>query len=110
MRNHVKPGLVMTLVAPAGGVLSGQLVFAGALFGVAGSSAAEGEEFEAHTGEVWELPKVAGEDWAVGDVIFANPAGICSKSADGNAKVGVAAYPAANPSGLGKVRLNPSFG
>ncbi len=55
---------------------------------------AEGEEFEAHTG----------------DVIYANAAGILHQESEGNAKVGVTAYPAVNPPASGKVRLNSSFG
>jgi predicted RecA/RadA family phage recombinase len=109
MRNHVKPGVMVTLVAGAGGVQSGQLVFAGSIFGVAATSAAEGEEFEAHTGDVWELPKTAAEAWGVGDVIYATAAGITTKTSSGNTKVGVAAFAALNPSGTGKVRLNPAF-
>jgi predicted RecA/RadA family phage recombinase len=109
MRNHVKPGVMVTLVAGAGGVQSGQLVFAGSIFGVAATSAAEGEEFEVHTGDVWELPKTAAEAWVVGDKIYATAAGICTKTSSGNTHVGTAAFVAANPSGTGKVRLNASF-
>jgi predicted RecA/RadA family phage recombinase len=109
MRNHVKPGVMVTLIAGAGGIQSGQLVFAGSIFGVAATTAAEGEEVEIHTGDVWELPKTAAEAWAVGDKIYATSAGICTKTATGNTLVGSAAFAAANPSGTGKVRLNASF-
>ena len=109
MRNFIQPGKVLTMVAPAGGVVSGALVIIGKIFGVAATSAAENEQFELDTGGVYELPKTAAEAWAVGDEIYATTAGVATKTASGNTKVGVAAAAAANPSGSGVVRLNDNF-
>jgi predicted RecA/RadA family phage recombinase len=50
---------VITLTAPTGGVTSGQGVLVGNLFGVAATTAAEGESVEIATVGVYELPKLA---------------------------------------------------
>ena len=110
MKNHVKAGKMITLVAPSGGVTSGSLVLSGSIFGVAATSAAEGEEFELATGDVWELPKTAAEAWTVGAKIYRDATtGLCTTTSTSNTLIGVAVEAAANPSGTGVVRLNPSF-
>lgn len=109
MRNFIQPGKVLTMVAPAGGVVSGKFYKIGAIFGVAAISAGEGAQFELATGEVYELPKTSAEAWAPGDVIYATSAGIMTTTATSNTKVGVAVADAANPSGSGLVRLNDNF-
>lgn len=110
MKNYIQPGNVLTLVAGAGGVKSGELVVQGAIVAVAATSAAAGEEFEAKIGEVYELPKTAAEAWAVGDPVYFDAANKMATSTAGTNKlIGVAAAAAANPSGSGVVRLNPSF-
>ena len=45
-KNFIQPGRVVTLVAPTGGVLSGQAVQVGALFGVAAFDAIGGADVE----------------------------------------------------------------
>lgn len=57
MKNFVKPGKVMTVTAPVGGVVSGQVYQVGALVGVATGSAAEGEEYELSLMGVYKLAK-----------------------------------------------------
>ncbi|MCO5730087.1 DUF2190 family protein [Rhizobium sp. SSA_523] len=109
MRNFIQPGKVLTMVAPTGGAVSGKFYKIGAIFGVAAISAAEGEQFELATGEVYELPKTSAEAWTAGDVIYATSAGIMTTVATSNTKVGVAVADAANPSGSGLVRLNDNF-
>lgn len=109
MRNFIQPGKVLTMVAPAGGAVSGKFYKIGAIFGVAATSADEGDNFELATGEVYELPKTSAEAWATGDVIYATAAGIMTTTSTSNTKVGVAVAVAANPSGSGLVRLNDNF-
>lgn len=70
--NHVKVGHKITLTAPTGGVVSGNLYVIGALAVVASFSAAEGEPFEAHTGQVWRLPKVGADDVTEGLAAYWN--------------------------------------
>ncbi|MDA5627783.1 MULTISPECIES: DUF2190 family protein [Agrobacterium] len=109
MRNFIQPGKVLPMTAPTGGVVSGKFYMIGSIFGVAAVSAAEGEKFSLNTGEVYELPKTSAEAWAEGDAIYATAAGIMTKTASGNTKVGVAIAAAENPSGSGLVRLNDNF-
>jgi predicted RecA/RadA family phage recombinase len=58
-KNFIQPGRVVTLVAPTGGVLSGQAVQVGALFGIATFDAIGGADVEVALEGVWELPKAA---------------------------------------------------
>lgn len=109
MRNFIQPGKTLTMPAPVGGVVSGALVIIAKIFGIAATTAAEGEPFDLDTGGVYELPKIATEVWVAGDEIYVTVGGVMSKSASGNTKVGVAAAAAANPSGSGHVRLNDNF-
>ena len=59
MKTFIQNGDVITVTAPAGGVTSGQAVLVGNLFGVAATTAAEGESVEIATVGVYELPKLA---------------------------------------------------
>lgn len=111
MKNYVQPGDVLTLVAGAGGVVSGAFKVIGALFGVVATSAAEGEEYELAIGGVYELPKTAAQAWTVGALIYWDAGNsVMTSTAGTNLPVGIAAAAAANPSGSGQVRLNSSFG
>ena len=58
-KNFIRPGRIVTLVAPTGGVLSGQAVQVGALFGIAAFDAIAGADVEVALEGIWELPKAA---------------------------------------------------
>lgn len=109
MKNFVEPGDVITLTAPAGGVVSGNPYKIGAFTGVAAYSAPAGAQFEMKLGGVYDFPKTSAEAWAEGDVIYMTSGGIMTTVLTSNTKVGVAAKAAANPSGIGRVRMNNSF-
>jgi predicted RecA/RadA family phage recombinase len=107
MKNFVQPGNVLTMIAPAGGVVSGGAYMIGSIFGVANGDAAATKEFEMSVNGVYELPKVSTEVWARGDRIYwDNTAAKLTKVATGNVFVGVATEAAANPTDNGTVRLN----
>lgn len=55
-KNFVQSGSAPTLIAPAGGVVSGIPVALGALVVIPLDDAAEGEPFVGHTGGVWNVP------------------------------------------------------
>lgn len=57
MKNFKKPGKVITAIAPAGGVVAGQIYQVGTLVGVATGNAAVGEEYELALLGVYEQPK-----------------------------------------------------
>lgn len=58
--NYVEDGDVLTLIAPAGGVLSGVPAVVGALVVVPLVDADAGEEFAGKPGGVWRLPAANG--------------------------------------------------
>lgn len=70
MQNFSQPGVNITVAAPVGGVTSGQLVIVGSLIGVASTTQAAGANVEIATTGVYELPKVAADDIAVGDLLY----------------------------------------
>lgn len=109
MKNFIQPGNVLTMIAPSGGVVSGAFVKIGAIFGVAAFTAAQGEKFELKVGGVYDFGKTSAEAWAPGDVIYATSGGVMTTVSSSNTKVGVAVLTAANPSGIGRVRLNDVF-
>ena len=57
MKTFIQNGDVITVNAPSGGVVSGDGVIVGGLFGVAATTAAEGEAVEIATRGVYVLPK-----------------------------------------------------
>lgn len=107
MRNHVQRGQTITIPAPAA-VTSGGVVVAGALVGIANGDAASGDPVDVDVTGVFELPKVAALAIAVGDVVYWDAtAGLVTKTATANTKIGYATEAAANPSATVKVRLVP---
>ena len=110
MKDFSKPGVMMTVPAPSGGVVSGAGVLVGAMFGVAAKTAAESDPLEIMTTGVHSLPKTSAQAWTLGaKVYWDNSAKVVTTTASGNTAIGVAAAIAANPSAYGEVRLNGSF-
>ena len=68
MRNFVQPGDHVTVAAPAG-VLSGDGVEIGNLFGIASTDALSGEDVSIATTGVYDVAKASGEVFAVGDAV-----------------------------------------
>lgn len=58
MKNFVQPANVITVIAPAGGIKSGQLYVGAAIVGVAACDALVGEEVEVRVEGAFDLPKV----------------------------------------------------
>lgn len=91
MKNFVQPGETLTVTAPAGGAASGDPVLIGALFGVAAFSAAEGRQLEIVTEGVFDLPKEAGQAFAIGDKLyFDDTTKLLTSTATGNPWVATA--------------------
>lgn len=108
MRNYVQRGDALTIPAPAGGVSSGDGVLAGALFGVAASTADEGEDVAVSVEGVFELPKHAADAVTVGAVLYwdATPGELTTTSTD-NTRVGYAAAAAGAGAATVAVKLTP---
>lgn len=106
MKNFIQPGTMVTVPAPAA-VTSGGVVIVGSLIGIAAYDAEMSADVEICTEGVFELPKVSTEAWTVGAVIYwdADP-GEATTVATDNTRIGVAVAAAANPSVVGRVRLD----
>lgn len=109
MKNYVQPGRTVTVAAPYDR-LSGQGLLVGALFGVATFDALSGANVEAELEGVFDLAKVSAQAWTVGAIIYwDDTAKNCTTVSTSNKLIGVAAAAAANPSAIGRVRLNGTF-
>jgi predicted RecA/RadA family phage recombinase len=107
MKNFVRHGNSVPVAAPAGGLASGAGYLAGAIFGVASTAAAEGETVELAVVGVFDLPKTSAQAWTVGAKVYWDGANaVATTTASGNTLIGVAFAAAANPSAVGRVRLN----
>ena len=106
-KNYVQEGDVIDLIAPVGGVVSGNGYLIGTLFVVALVTAAAGASFAASVEGVWVLPKTSAQAWTEGQKVFWDNT---NHRADSDATVGqligVAIVVAANPTATGVVRLN----
>lgn len=109
MKNHVSPGSSIALPAPYD-VLSGGGMLIGSLFAVACNPAANGQSVTAYLDGIFDLKKIAAQGWSVGALIYwDNTNKECTTVSSGNKLIGVAVAVAANPSPVGRVRLNGSF-
>jgi predicted RecA/RadA family phage recombinase len=106
MKAYVQPGKSLTVTAPAGGVLSGQGILIGTLFGIAQYDAVEGAELEILTEGVVEIPKTSALQIDVGDRLFWDATNkVVNKTATAQVCVGVAVSAAANPSASVRIKL-----
>lgn len=109
MRNYVQPGEVVE-VPTIDAVKSGDGVLIGSLFGVAAGDAEAGGLVRLNTLGVFDLPKAAGDDLALGDrVYWAASQNQVVKAAQGNKLIGVALAPATTGAANVRVRLNGAF-
>lgn len=106
--NFIKPGHVVTLTAPSGGVVAGICYLIGALLVFAKTTAAEGEEFEGAVDGVYEnAPKTTGQSWTEGaKVYWDNTAKKFTTTATSNTLVGVILAAAASADTVGTIMLN----
>ena len=108
MKNQVQQGDAIDVVAPSGGMVSGNAYLIGAnLFGVSATTVAVGV-----TGVIWRkgvfsLAKISAQAWVVGDIIYwsVNNAACTNVNSSSDVKVGVCTATAANPSATGTVCL-----
>jgi len=106
VNNLADDGQVLELAAPHA-VASGGGVKIGAIFGVARVGASQGVTVEVATAGTHELPKVLAQAWAAGDAVFWDDnLKLCTVTAAGNTRIGIAAAAAGKPSSRGHVRLD----
>lgn len=108
MKTFIQHGDCLTVPAPAGGTISGQLYKVGAIVGVAATTEAAGDPVVLKLDGVFGLTKTSAQAWAVGDLLYMNTTSrsLSNVSAAGLVLVGMATEIAANPSASGACRLN----
>lgn len=108
MKTFIQNGDCLTVPAPNGGTISGQLYKVGSIIGVAATTESAGDPVVLKLSGVFELTKTSAQAWAVGDPVFMNTTSrsLSNASSTGLVLVGVATEVAANPSSVGRVRLN----
>lgn len=98
MRNYIQPGHIVTVPSPVA-VKSGEGVVIGAIFGIACGDAEIGKDLDLRMEGVFELPKVDGDTFAVGDIVYFDKAAkLATTIADGNQPIGFAIADAASVS------------
>ena len=114
MRNYVQPGNSLAIAVPyAGGILSGQGVLIGALFGVAASDGAQNAIIEAATQGVFDITKEPALAITAGARVFwDNTNRRITTTATGNFQVGIASLAALAADTTVRVWLNrvPALG
>lgn len=106
--NFIKPGHVVTLTAPTGGVVAGTCYLIGALLVFAKTTADAGEEFEGATDGVYEnAPKATSQSWTEGaKVYWDNTNKVFTTTATSNTLVGAILKAQAASDTTGTVKLN----
>ena len=110
--NYIQPGESLTVLAPTGGTVSGEMYKVGSIIGVAQTTQAQTEKVVLAVTEVHEVAKVSAQAWAVGDPLYFVVASrlLTNVTGTGHFLVGVATEVAANPSAVGRARLNGTLG
>lgn len=107
MKNFVQRGKVLDFVNGTGAaILSGALVIAGALFGIAVTDIAVGETGAVNLEGVYELPKAAGAITQGAKVYWDATAGNVVTTASGNTLIGYAFEAAASGATVVRVLLS----
>lgn len=117
MKNFVQPGSILDLTVPAGGVVSGTPIKVGSFLAVPQCTVTPAEvtaagagvlKFAGKVDGVFEFAKINAQAWGEGDPIYFNTTSgdMTNVSAAGVFLVGAATEVAANPSTIGRVRLN----
>lgn len=108
MNNFIKPGNVVTLTAPTGGVVAGTAYLIGAILAVAATTVAQTLPFEGQVEGVFTLPKIAGVAWTEGQLLYWDSATSNVGTVVGatTRRIGAAAAAALSADTSGQVRLN----
>ncbi|MFN4125251.1 DUF2190 family protein [Pannonibacter indicus] len=107
MRNYLQPGDVLDLIAPTGGIVSGEAHLFGDLFGVAATTAGEGEKVPVKVSGVFMLPKVPANGLSEGQKVYWNEAEKkLTSTASGNTLVGHAVKAVAAGAAYAMIRVS----
>lgn len=108
MKNFVQPGNSIEVLAPTGGVVSGQAFIVGSHFGVASKDAADGDPVNMLTEGVVRVQKLGSDNMVVGEKVNFNDTTKNVQEAttdlDG---VGTVTKDAASPAVLVEIKMTP---
>lgn len=107
MQNFIQRGEALSVIAPAGGVVSSQPLVVGKIFGVVAETVPVGVPFALWRKGVFQLSKTNAQAWNQGDALYWDAVNSVVTNVNTGAllPVGWAAQPAANPSPTGQVLL-----
>lgn len=105
MQNHLQPGEVLTVAAPAT-VVAGQLIQVGNLTGVCASGAASAADVQIQTEGCYRLTKVSGFIPAAGDVAYFD-FGADNRLESGGVPVGFYTHSALTGDTSARIKLDP---
>lgn len=106
-KNAVQRGNALHLIAPAGGVTSGMGYIIGSMFVVALTTAVAGDEFEAATILVWDLPKASADTATQLQAAYWDDSNdVVTTSSSGNRLIGAFTEARGNGTTMAYVRLN----
>jgi predicted RecA/RadA family phage recombinase len=109
MQNFIQAGENVTVTAAATAA-SGAGVKIGDLFGIAAGDAETGDSLVLVTAGVFDMPKVAVDDFTLGAAVYWDDAAkLVTVTSAGNTKIGVAVSVAGNGAASVRVRLNGAF-
>jgi predicted RecA/RadA family phage recombinase len=107
MKNYIQKGDMITVAAPAGGVISGAGVLIGSLFGVAATTQAAGADVEIAAAGVFDLPKEAtATSFAVGAPVQWDGANGRIAALSSGVRIGVVIAAAGATAATARVRLD----
>ena len=104
MKNYVSEGTVVTVAAPSGGVVSGQGVVVGSIFGVAVESAAATVDVAVQVEGVFDLAKDSSV-FSQGSKVFATTSGIATLTTTQLGPIGYATIAALTGDATVRTRL-----
>lgn len=107
MKNYIQHDDNVPLTAPSGGVVAGTAYLIGSFFGVALTTAAQGESFELRRYGVVTGVKKTSETWAEGDALYWDTDKL-TKTAGSLKKVAIALAVAGSSDTTGTVVLLPN--
>lgn len=106
MKNYIQPGDTLTIPA-AEAVVSGQVVIAGEIVGIAAGDGAIGDAIDVTTRGVFELPKVGADAIDLGEAVYFDlDSGLATLTATDNVRIGVAVAAAGASVATVNVRLS----
>lgn len=108
MKNYVQPDESLDIITPSGGVVSGQGLLIGKMFGVVSADAAEGDAAVIRKNGVFSLPKATGAITAWAKVFWDDTAKKVTTVVSGNTFVGYCVEAAATNDTEAKILLAPT--